>query len=72
VCVTPQTRAQAREDNAHAAARRSATGGEFGPDTCIEGYVWREALAGDHVCVTPETRAQTREDNAHANARRNN
>jgi hypothetical protein len=70
VCVTPQTRQQAREDNAQASARRSSNGGEFGPDTCLEGYVWRETIPTDHVCVTPETRAQVREDNAQAPARR--
>jgi hypothetical protein len=38
----------------------------YGPDTCIEGYVWREAFDGDHVCVTPDVRAQAADDNAHA------
>lgn len=32
-------------------------------DTCIKGYVWREAFPGDHVCVTPATRKQTAQDN---------
>ncbi|QLP98085.1 MAG: hypothetical protein HZY79_12900 [Rhodoblastus sp.] len=28
--------------------------GDFGPDTCLDGFVWREACgAGDHVCVAP-------------------
>src|SRR5262245_50618197 len=44
--------------------------GQYGPDTCRQGYVWREAFPGDHVCVTPETRARTAEDNSQANARR--
>jgi hypothetical protein len=35
-------------------------------DTCISGYVWREAFPGDHVCVTPQTRAQAAYDNRHA------
>ena len=26
-------------------------GGPYGPDTCIAGYVWREAFSGDDVCV---------------------
>ncbi len=42
----------------------------YGPDTCKQGYVWREAFPGDHVCVTPEVRAQTARDNSEANARR--
>ena len=31
----------------------------YGPDTCKQGYVWRDARPGDHVCVTPQTRAET-------------
>ncbi|HLH23643.1 MAG TPA: hypothetical protein VK066_14070 [Chloroflexota bacterium] len=41
-----------------------------GPDTCVSGYVWREAFEGDHVCVTPETRRQAAADNAAAASRR--
>ena len=40
------------------------------PNTCVTGYVWREAFPGDLVCVTPETRAKTAEDNSLADARR--
>jgi len=42
----------------------------YGPDTCKQGYVWREADARDTVCVTPEVREQTRNDNQLANSRR--
>lgn len=42
----------------------------YGPDTCKDGYVWREAFEGDTVCVTPQTRAQAAADNAQATARR--
>ncbi|MER5645611.1 hypothetical protein [Streptosporangium sp. NPDC002524] len=42
----------------------------YGPDTCKQGYVWREATPADRVCVTPATRNQTRLDNAQAAARR--
>ena len=42
----------------------------FGPDTCIQGFVWREAVPNDHVCVTSQVRDQTRSDNAQAGARR--
>lgn len=31
---------------------------------CLQGYVWREARAGDVVCVTPATRTQTAYDNS--------
>lgn len=42
----------------------------YGPDTCVQGYVWREAVEGDHVCVLPETREQARLDNSQAHTRR--
>jgi hypothetical protein len=29
----------------------------YGPDTCIQGFVWREAGPGDVVCVTPAVRS---------------
>jgi hypothetical protein len=41
-----------------------------GPDTCKNGFVWREARPGDHVCVTPQTRSQTAADNRMAASRR--
>lgn len=43
----------------------------YGPDTCIQGYVWRDAAPNDHVCVTPEVREQARIDNSLAAQRRN-
>lgn len=42
----------------------------FGADTCAQGYVWREAFAGDHVCVPPAIRAQSAAENAQAAAHR--
>jgi hypothetical protein len=38
----------------------------YGPDTCIQGFVWREARPGDTVCVTPDVRSQTAAQNAAA------
>ncbi len=69
VCVTPGTRAEAADDNAHADMRVSMRNRSYGPDTCKQGYVWREATPDDHVCVTPGTRDQTADDNAHAESR---
>lgn len=43
----------------------------YGPDTCIQGYVWRDAAPNDVVCVTPQVRAAAKADNAQAAARRN-
>lgn len=42
----------------------------YGPKTCLQGFVWREASAGDLVCVTPDVRAETAQENALADARR--
>jgi len=42
----------------------------YGPNTCLNGYVWRGASATDYVCVTPAVRAQTAYDNGQAAARR--
>lgn len=70
VCVTPETRTQASQDNSQADARRQPGGGAYGPNTCLPGFVWREARPNDLVCVTPETRAQAASDNAQAGARR--
>ena len=56
-------------DNAVRASRW--VDGPFGPHTCVQGYVWREAFAGDDVCVTPDIRTLAALDNQQAGARRN-
>ena len=43
----------------------------FGPGTCKQGFVWREAFANDRVCVPADRRTQARQDNSNANLRRN-
>jgi hypothetical protein len=40
------------------------------PDTCVSGYVWREAFPGDTVCVEPWVRDETFSDNQQAQSRR--
>jgi hypothetical protein len=42
----------------------------FSPDTCKQGFVWREAVPDDRVCVTPETRSEAAKDNSEAAGRR--
>ncbi len=49
----------------------SAVAQAFGPDTCRQGFVWREAIPSDHVCVTPASRALVSQENAQAPSRRN-
>jgi hypothetical protein len=68
VCVTPQTRQQAWNDNAQQDARRAGSG-PYGYETCKQGYVWREATQDDKVCVTPATRDQAHYDNSQARQR---
>ncbi len=41
----------------------------YGPDTCKSGYVWRDAIPGDHVCVTPPRRTLAAQENAIAGSR---
>lgn len=42
----------------------------YGPDTCKQGFVWREVTPADHICVTPQVRAQTSQENQLADQRR--
>ena len=38
----------------------------YGPDTCVQGLVWRNARDGDTVCVRPQDRDRTAQENATA------
>ena len=38
--------------------------------TCVQGFVWREAFSGDRVCVTVAVRTRTAQDNQQAGAHR--
>ena len=53
-----------------ASAGATGLGGDYGPDTCLNGFVWRAAVTADHVCVTSDVRTQTAQDNDQAAARR--
>ena len=43
----------------------------YGPDTCKSGYVWREAIPGDHICVHPSRRTAAARENSIAGSRVN-
>ncbi len=45
------------------AASRRNPGGPYGPNTCLAGFVWPEAFAGDQVCVPPEIRKLVKDEN---------
>lgn len=71
ICVAPEVRAAARQDNFAAASRVQPGGGSYGPDTCLQGFVWREACGRpDHVCVLPPVRAAAVQDNGAAAQRK--
>lgn len=40
-----------------------------GIDTCVQGFVWREARPSDHVCVSADDRDRTAQENALAASR---
>jgi hypothetical protein len=40
------------------------------PDTCVQGFVWREASPSDHVCVTPGERSLASQQNSLAAQRK--
>ena len=43
----------------------------YGPATCAQGFVWREAANGDKTCVTVESRSVVADENARAASRVN-
>jgi hypothetical protein len=69
VCVTPAQRSQVAADNAAAASRVNPARLVSGPNTCKNGYEWRQADNYDYVCVTAAERAQVAADNAAAPSR---
>lgn len=42
----------------------------YGLDTCLSGFVWRNARDGDTVCVTPRVRDQVAQQNANPGSNR--
>lgn len=61
VCVTPQARTTARNENA-AGPANTAPGSQF----CRSGFVWREARPSDLVCVVPAARSRAYTENYNA------
>lgn len=59
-CVTVLSAAETKADNDPdlQKARKDPTG-PHGPETCVQGYVWREAFDGDVACVTGSTRTRS-------------
>ncbi len=55
VCATLESRARIAAENARAPLLWVP--GPYGPKTCANGFVWREATASDLTCVTPAVRS---------------
>lgn len=73
VCVTPESAAQVLVDNEEITQLRrkpNPPGGPYGINTCLQGFVWRDAYNGDQICVPVETRSRTAQENAEADSRR--
>jgi hypothetical protein len=82
VCVTPEVRDLVAQENRLGPSRtvhvdyrpdprdHGGVGRGPSPDTCLPGYVWREARHDDLVCVTPEARDRTASENRRADERR--
>src|SRR5262249_30623528 len=70
VTPTPMTQPTSAPIAPTAAPKLSSVPTTRPSDLCVQGFVWREAVAGDHVCVTPATRDQAAADNLQAAARR--
>ena len=69
VCVGAASAAQAVYDNnpdVQSQRHPDPPGGAYGPDTCSQGFVWRDAFAEDHVCVEVATRTRSAQENAAA------
>jgi hypothetical protein len=69
VCVTTATAVRLVWENSQDFDLHDPNGA-YGPLSCKQGYVWRDAFDGDGVCVTPDSRALTHADNAAAPSRR--
>jgi hypothetical protein len=65
VCATPDVAKTVIAENANP-SQYWVPNGAYGPQTCVNGRVWREAFDGDTVCVTPNRRTVTFQENANA------
>lgn len=62
VCVKLESRTRVVAENARAVLLWIP--GPYGPKTCANGYVWREATPVDFTCVTPDIRTLVHSEQA--------
>jgi hypothetical protein len=67
VCIPPVEKTGIDQETA--AAFTTWAEDLYGADTCVPGYIWRQATPSDHVCVTATEREQVAYDNTQAAAR---
>jgi hypothetical protein len=67
--VTPAARDRIALENADA-SKYVDRSGAYGVNSCVAGFVWREAFDGDIVCVTPAARALASQENNEAASHR--
>lgn len=58
VCVNRAAFDRVRQENAEHPANVDPIDRTFGPNTCRQGFVFRDAFPGDEVCVTGASRSQ--------------
>lgn len=59
-CVTVLSAAEAKADNDPLLQKaRKNPAGAYGPESCVSGYVWREAYTNDVTCVYGGVRTRT-------------
>ena len=64
MCVTGSSVDAARaEERNHRNNVRPETHPEYGNDWCFDGFVWRDAFAGDRICVTGAARDRVAREN---------
>ena len=60
ICVTTLSAAEAKAENdPDLQTLRKDPTGPYGPETCVQGYVWREAYPDDLICVSGDARSRT-------------
>ena len=70
LCVNSIQSCQAKYVTDQLLPADTSTPGAYTPDTCQQGFVWREAFPHDHACVTPDVRTQAALDNSLASSRK--
>jgi hypothetical protein len=69
ICVTDARRRELLAENQAHHSLVDPNNQHSGPNTCINGYKWRDAFPGDEICVNEASKMQTAADNANHRGR---